>query len=167
VKTRPRRPIRRPRRPARPSRRPRRPRRGRAGFTLVELMVVIAIIGLLAAVVTVNVMGQTYKARLARVKADMDGIKNALKLYKVDTGLYPQQLGGLWENPGGAPSWGPEPYLEPETTPPLDPWGHEYVYQFNGSDYEIISYGADGAPGGQDEAVDLSSKTINQAGERA
>jgi len=141
-------------------------RRSRGGFTLVELMVVIAIIGLLAAVVTVNVMGQTYKARKARVKADMDGIKNALKLYKVDNGLYPQQITALWENPGGLPNWGPEPYLEPESSPPKDPWGNDYIYQFNGSDYEIITYGADGAPGGQDESQDLSSKTINQAAEQ-
>lgn len=142
--------------------RPTRRRRRQAGFTLVELMVVVAIIGLLAAVVTVNVMGQGHKARVQRVAADMKAIGDALDLFKVDCGYYPQQLQDLWERPANARKWGPEPYLK--EYPPKDPWGNEYTYNYqSGSRFEIISYGADGAPGGQDETSDLSSRTINNA----
>jgi general secretion pathway protein G len=134
----------------------------RQGFTLVELMVVVAIIGMLAAVVTVNVMSQGTKARVERVKADMSSIKNAMNLFKVDVGRYPQQLSELWERPANANKWGPDPYLQ--ETPPKDPWGNDYVYNYtSGRDFEIISYGADGAPGGTEENSDLSSKTINNA----
>lgn len=132
------------------------------GFTLVELMVVVAIIGLLAAVVTVNVMGQTYEARKVRCQSDFDNIGKALKLYKLAVGSYPRELRLLWERPDQAPKWA-GPYLEPDDCPPRDPWGNEYAYQFSGgSDYEIISYGADGSPGGAEEDADLSNKTMGQ-----
>ena len=135
-------------------------RNRRQGFTLVELMVVVAIIGMLAAVVTVNVMGQSHKASVGRVKADMATIKQAMNMFKTDCGRYPQQLNELWERPANANRWGPEPYLD--EYPPKDAWGNDYVYNYgSGRDFEIISYGADGAPGGTEENADLSSKTIN------
>ena len=134
--------------------------RRKSGFTLVELMVVVAIIGLLAAVVTVNVMGQSHTARVERVKADMKNIKNAMDLFKLDVGMYPQQINELWERPANAKKYN-GPYLN--EYPPKDPWQNDYIYNYSGgSNFEIISYGADGAPGGTDEATDLSSKTINQ-----
>lgn len=135
----------------------------RRGFTLVELMVVIAIIGLLAAVVTVNVMNQMGEARRTKAAADMESISNALKLFKVNMGYYPQQLQDLWQAPANAGRRWKGPYLE--EYPPRDPWDQEYQYQIVGNEYEIISYGADSSPGGVDEAEDLSSKTINQQGE--
>ncbi len=141
----------------------RRRRRAPRGFTLVELMVVIAIIGLLAAVVTVNVISQMDEARKTKVAADMQAIEDALKLFKVNMGYYPDsnQFNLLWEAPANGGSRWKGPYLE--EYPPVDPWGAQYTYQYNGrGDFEITSYGADGAPGGVDEAADLSSKTINQ-----
>jgi general secretion pathway protein G len=139
-------------------------KRARRAFTLVELMVVVAIIGMLAAVVTINLVGQTDKARISRVKADFKVIGDAIDLFKVDCGFYPQQLSDLWERPANAKNWGPEPYLK--EYPPTDPWGNEYMYERrSGSDHVVISYGADGAPGGDAETADLDSKTINQQGE--
>jgi general secretion pathway protein G len=137
-----------------------------AGFTLVELMVVVAIIGLLAAVVTVNVMGQAGEAKKERVKADMKNIATALDLYKLACGKYPDQLEGLWERPGGneGRKWN-GPYLTEGQYPPTDPWGYRYEYQKTGSSYEIITKGAGNAPGGDEEEADLSSKTIFSQGE--
>jgi general secretion pathway protein G len=40
---------------------------------------------------------------------------------------------------------------------PADPWGHPYLYRFNGKRGSVLSYGADGKPGGTGEAADLSS----------
>lgn len=138
-------------------------RKFRRAFTLVELMVVIAIIGMLAAVVTINLVGQTDKARISRVKADFKVIGDAIDLFKVDNGFYPNQLSDLWERPANAKNWGPEPYLK--EYPPMDPWSNEYQYERrSGSDYVITSYGADGAPGGDAESADLDSRSINQQG---
>lgn len=143
-----------------------RTRRRVAGFTLVELMVVVAIIGLLAAVVTVNVMGQAGEAKKERVKADMKNIGTALDLYKLACGRYPDAIEGLWERPGGneGRKWN-GPYLTEGQYPPVDPWGNRYDYVKTGSTYEIKSNGADGAGGGTDEDADLSSKTIFQQSE--
>jgi general secretion pathway protein G len=130
-------------------------------YCAVELLVVTAIIGLLAAVVTVNVMGQGHGPRVQRPAADMKAIRAALELYKVDCGRYPDRLDALWIRPPGLPRWGPEPYLK--EYPPKDPWGNEYQYvpPYGVRRFEIVSFGADGAPGGQDECSDLSSRTIN------
>ena len=132
------------------------------GFSLVELMVVIAIIGLLATVVTVNVIAQAEKAKFVRVKADMDSIKKALKLFRLDMGRYPNSLDELVNSPGGRSRKWTGPYLDEL---PVDPWENHYEFQAGSgraNDFEITSYGADGAPGGVEVNEDLSSKTINQ-----
>lgn len=144
----------------------RRSRRRVAGFTLVELMVVVAIIGLLAAVVTVNVMGQSHTAKVERVKADMKNIGTALDLYKLACGTYPESIEGLWQRPGGKAGnkWA-GPYLNEGQYPPTDPWGSNYEYQRTGNSYELKSLGADMEGGGSEEGADLSSKTIFGSGE--
>jgi general secretion pathway protein G len=137
---------------------PARPYRG--PFPLVELLVGVSIVGLLAAVVVVNVMGQGHGPRVQRPAADMKAIGDALDLFRVDCGYYPASLDELWVRPTNARKWGPEPYLK--EYPPKDPWGNEYQYRLVGRDrFEIVSFGADGEPGGQDECTDLSSRTIN------
>jgi general secretion pathway protein G len=99
------------------------------------------------------------EAQRARVAADMQQLSRAIDLFKLDTGRWPQQLNELWERPANEPRWGPEPYLS--DYPPLDPWGQEYVYDYaGGRDFELISYGADQAPGGVDQDSDLSSRTL-------
>ena len=53
------------------------------------------------------------------------------------------------------------PYLPKEI--PLDPWGNPYEYRAPGEhgDYDIISYGADGQPGGEGADMDVVNwKTI-------
>jgi len=130
------------------------------GFTLVELMVVVAIIGMLASAVVVNVIRNQYKAQRACVESDFQSLEKALKLYRLDLGRYPSELNALWEAPGGSRKWG-GPYVE--DPPPLDPWGNAYQYSYRGgSDFELVSYGADGASGGVEEDVDLSSSTIRE-----
>lgn len=136
-------------------------RRRQGGFTLVELMVVVAIIGLLAAVVTVNVMGQSHQARVERVRADMRAISDACDLFKIDVGMYPQQKEDLWQRPGNARKWN-GPYLK--EYPPKDPWGNDYEINAQGGRVMIKSLGADGSNGGTEEAADLDSQTINNQG---
>lgn len=141
----------------------------RAGFTLVELLVVILIITILSSVVAVQLFREPAKAKIAAAKAQIENFELALDLYKLDAGQFPtdeQGLQALIERPTVAPV--PQNYPDGEgylkkLRLPLDPWKNEYVYMVPGSRgerYEIISYGADGEPGGESENMDISSSDL-------
>ena len=144
--------------------------RNQAGFTLIELMVVMIILGLLAAIVFPNVMSGPDKARYTSAQAQMSSFETALKLYKLDNGLYPsteQGLEALVRRPSvGVPPryWREGGYLG-KTEVPLDPWDHPYMYvspgQYN-PEYDLKSLGADGAEGGTGYNADLESWRVHQ-----
>ncbi|MBI3723108.1 type II secretion system major pseudopilin GspG [bacterium] len=142
-------------------------RRARAsrqsGFSLIELMVVVAIMGLLATVVALNLMGQTYKAKVVKVQTDFKVLRDAIDMFKLNTGRYPQRLEDLWTQPGGVKNWA-GPYIKDAPPAPKDPWSNDYIYTppLSSSNYLITSYGADGAPGGVGENQDLTTANINQ-----
>ena len=124
-------------------------------FSLVELMVVVAIIGILATVVVVNVVGRTYEAKVSKCKADFNSFKTAIRMYKIDTGRYPRSLDDLLTTSQN----GKGPWIEEMAA---DPWGNPYEYEYrSGGKYRVVSYGADGQPGGEEEDRDLDSDTIN------
>jgi len=134
------------------------------GFSLIEIMVVIVILGILAGLVAPRLMNRTEEAQLVKAKVDIESIITALKLYKLDNGSYPtteQGLSALIE----APSTEPLPrkyqkggYLEKGSVP-KDPWSNEYIYLSPGvhDDFDIISYGKDKVPGGEEENKDINS----------
>lgn len=130
-------------------------RRPARGFTLIELLVVLAILTLLAGLVGPRVLGQfgSAKAKTAAVQiADLD---KSLELFKLDAGRYPsteEGLDALVKKPGSANGWN-GPYLKGGV--PSDPWGHPYRYASTGGNVEILSLGADGAPGGEGENADI------------
>ncbi len=135
------------------------------GFTLIELLVVLIIIGLLAALVGPRLFSRVDTARQQAAKAQIEIFSSALETYRLDTGKYPssdQGLGALMEKPSDVTSWA-GPYLQKEI--PKDPWGNEYVYVYPGEhgDYDILSYGEDGQPGGEGNSVDIVSwKALGQ-----
>ena len=134
------------------------------GFTLIELMVVVIILGILALYIGPKIMGEPEKAKRVKAKMDIATLETALKMYKLDNGVYPsteQGLQALVEAPetGVIPKkWRKGGYLEKNKVM-KDPWGNEFVYISPGlhGDFDIISYGLDGVPGGEDE----DSKDIN------
>jgi len=140
---------------------------GNRGFTLIELMVVIIILGILAVYVAPKIMSRPGEARQVKARLDIQNIENALKLYKLDNGSYPsteQGLLALVEKPetGTVPKkWKSGGYLEKGKVP-KDPWGNEFIYLSPGlkGDFDLISYGLDGAPGGEEEHKDINNWEI-------
>ncbi len=137
------------------------------GFTLIELMVVIVILGILAGLLVPRIMGRPEEAKQLKAKIQIEGLETALKLYKLDNGMYPdtsQGLQALIEQPETEPfpkKWRKGGYLEKGRIP-KDPWKNDFVYLSPGihGDYEIISYGADGVPGGEEKNMDINSWEI-------
>ncbi len=137
------------------------------GFTLIELMVVIIILGILAMYVAPKIMSRPGEARQVKARLDIQNLESALKLYKLDNGVYPtteQGLQALVEPPetGTIPKkWKPGGYLEKGRVP-KDPWGNDFVYLSPGlkGDFDIISYGLDGVPGGEEENKDINNWEI-------
>lgn len=133
--------------------------RNRKGFTLIELLVVMVIIGLLAALVGPKLFPKLGKGKQSAAKAQIELLGQALDQFRLDTGRYPttsEGLESLLTNPG-VEGWD-GPYLRKNVVP-RDPWGKAYEYQSPGShsDYDLLSYGADGAPGGEGENRDVYS----------
>jgi len=130
-----------------------------AGFTLLELLVVMVIIGLLAGYVAPKYMAQIGKSEIKAAKAQIDSLEKSLDQYRIDMGHYPNQqqgLNALVTRPSDEPKWD-GPYLSKGL--PLDPWGHPYQYKIPGEkrDFDLLSYGKDGQPGGSAEAADIGN----------
>ena len=133
-------------------------RRG-GGFTLLELLVVVAIIGLLSAYVGPRVLSHLGRSEVAVAKAQIEAFGKALDTYRLDTGRYPtseQGLAALVTMPANEARWR-GPYLGKAV--PNDPWGRPYIYRSPAAnkDFELISYGKDGSPGGSADDADISN----------
>ena len=131
--------------------------RASRGFTLLELLVVIVIIGLLAGYVAPRYFSQVGKSEVQVARAQIDALEKALDQYRLDTSRYPsteQGLDALTTRPANEARW-QGPYLK--RTVPADPWGRAYVYRAPGakSEFELLSYGRDGKPGGAGEDADI------------
>lgn len=132
------------------------------GFTLIELMVVLVILGVLAAIIAPKIMARPDEARVVAAKQDIATIVQALKMYRLDNINYPtteQGLQALVTKPTIDPipaNWKLGGYLEKL---PKDPWGNAYVYLNPGShgEFDVISLGADGQPGGEGKDADIGS----------
>jgi general secretion pathway protein G len=122
------------------------------GFTIIELLIVMAILGMLAVMVAPNLFNQADGARRDAALSQISSLTSALDAYRLDVGQYPDELEGLIENDSGRSTWN-GPYLRGDV--PVDPWGNAYVYESSGRDFSLISYGADGAPGGEDNDADI------------
>ena len=136
------------------------------GFTLIEIMSVVIIMALLVGIVGYNVVGQLDNARVNTARAQIDRFKGALEFYRMDNAIYPsseQGLDALVREPTGSP----EPrryqrggYLQADNVP-VDPWGEPYQYRSPGDNnpdtFDVWSFGADRAPGGEGNDADIGN----------
>ena len=131
--------------------------RGAKGFTLIELLVVLAILTLLAGLVGPRVLSQLGGAKSKTAGVQIADLEKSLELFKLDVGRFPtteEGLNALVVKPGAAMGWN-GPYLKGAV--PTDPWGHPYKYTLNNGAVELLSYGADGAAGGEGENADIQN----------
>ncbi len=123
------------------------------GVTLIELIVVLVILAMLAAVVGPKIFDKLSTSKDQIAKIQITELEGALQLYSFDMGRLPdtgEGLEALVRNPVGNQSWN-GPYLAKEL--PKDPWERDYVYRFPGihAEFELLSLGADGAEGTEDD----------------
>ncbi len=136
-------------------------RLARRGFTTIEVIVIVTILALLMTVVATNVLSSLGKGQSKIAQAQAAKLHQALIQYLIDVGqplpednfdltiltLRPDEGGG----PGG-------PYL-PKRTDVLDPWKNPFIVRMPGeinADFDILSFGADGAPGGEQANADVT-----------
>lgn len=129
------------------------------GFTLIELLVVMIIIGLLASLVGPRLFGKVDKAKQQTAQAQIELLSTALGSFRLDIGRFPTEeegLNGLVERSSDLERWD-GPYLSKDI--PKDPWGNDYIYKCPGEHgpYDLMSYGMDGAPGGESNDLDIVS----------
>ncbi|PAT31798.1 type II secretion system protein GspG [Vandammella animalimorsus] len=128
------------------------------GFTLIEILVIVAILALLAGLVGPQVMNFFGGSQTKTAQIQINQFENTLEAFKLDTLRYPNSSEGLQAlvtRPGNVSNWN-GPYMK---SIPADPWGNPYQYKFPGPNggVQILSYGADGAPGGEGPNADISN----------
>jgi general secretion pathway protein G len=144
---------------------PLRRRRRQRGITLLEIMIVLTIIGLvMALLVGPAAMNALFGSKVKTAKIQMG--KFAFEAYGQWIGQHstkhppcPDSLSEL------------TPFMENDDV--NDPWGNPYIIkceqnnkgQGSGYDFVVISYGADGKPGGTNNDADLDSRNLKQGDE--
>jgi len=126
------------------------------GFTLVELLLVLVILGLIAGLVLPGIIGKAEGAKVKAAASQVSRLTMAVESYYLDTGVTPESLQQLVEDPGSSGGWN-GPYVKSASL--KDPWGRDYEYVFPGEhgEFDIFSLGADGQPGGDGKDADITS----------
>jgi len=132
------------------------------GFTLIEIMVVVVILGILAAIVVPRLLDEPERARRTSAATQIRSFEEALGMFRLDNGFYPSTEQGL-QALVNQPTIGRIPTRYKDggyiRRIPNDPWGNSYVYLSPGvhGDYDLLSYGADGQPGGEGDNADIAN----------
>jgi general secretion pathway protein G len=143
----------------RPNRHLTRGRRRRAGFTLLELILVMTILVVLAGLAGTAIFSIQGNAYAKAATVDIASLSKACKLYRLDVGVFPSTLDGLYTKPAEVDSalW-QGPYME--GTMKKDPWSRPYKYSpgANPNEVSIVSAGPDGQMGTADDVPNNSSQ---------
>ena len=126
-------------------------------FTMLEMVVVIVIMAALAAIATPMYFSHVKNSRISAAKAQIAMFEQAIFSFRLDTKKLLESLEELVQNTRSLKRW-KGPYLKGGVIP-LDPWDNAYIYKKPGEhgEFDLISYGADGQPGGEDEDADIGN----------
>jgi general secretion pathway protein G len=137
-----------------------------SGFSLIHLLIIIVVVVIIAIVAAPRLLRQQEKGNRTIATNDIDNLGLALDIYASQNGTYPsteQGLRSLWEKPIIAPV--PSKWQGPYLDKPIlkDPWDNNYIYIYPGKhdkhDYDLVSYGKDGAYGGKGDNEDINNWT--------
>ena len=125
-------------------------RRLRRGFSLIEVIVAVTIIAIFAGLVAPQLLKRLSGAKQDQARTEANAIASQVKIYL--TNRQESKLAADFQLDNLVPE-----YLE-STDDLLDPWGNRYLILegTNGRDFDIVSYGADGTPGGEGENADIT-----------
>jgi general secretion pathway protein G len=132
-------------------------------MTLVEILAVVVILGFLAATLAVGFSGSFGKAKKELAKTGIGQLIDKLEVYRIEKGAWPTNDLGLRVLSDGYAVPSDPYYVEPSKL--LDPWNRPYFFVAPGPDlrpYEVLTYGADGQPGGGGENADVSSVDLRK-----
>jgi general secretion pathway protein G len=116
------------------------PHRRRRGMGLLEIMIVIAIIMLLTASLMVGLRSMWGESMRSTAELTLIKVGRQVELYEARRRQLPPDLEAVFR-------------FEPL---PVDPWGNALVYEPDGErGFDVLSYAADGAPGGTGADEDL------------
>ena len=135
----------------------RHPRSALAGFTLIEMIVVVIIIAVLATAIGPALFKRIGQSKQSVAASNAAAVAQAISLYQMDNGALPDpaNLGALCARPSTPDAKGP--WLN-NCDDLKDPWGHMYLLIVPGqrnANFDVVSYGADGKPGGSGEDADV------------
>lgn len=130
------------------------------GYTLMEILIVLALLALIAGFAVPNLMKVFGSAKSDAAAIQINNLGVVLDIYRLENGAYPteeQGLKALVTAPASVTTWN-GPYLDKESAL-TDPWNNPYRYKVPGArskrGYDLFSYGADNAAGGEGEDSDV------------
>ncbi|EQC51033.1 type II secretion system major pseudopilin GspG [Bacteriovorax sp. DB6_IX] len=134
------------------------------GMTLIEILIALTLISLMGTFIAGKVFDMLYEGQVKSTKIQMRSFEAQLKEFRRKCGFYPtsdQGLEALLEKPSSGrecKNYPPDGFIEGDEIP-MDPWENEYIYTSDGKKFDIISWGQDGAEGGEGKDVDISLRT--------
>ena len=134
-----------------------------AGMSIIEILIALTLLGLAGTFVVGQVYDNLKEGEIKSAKIQIKSLGDRLKEFRRDCGFYPdteQGLDALVTKPTNGREckrYAPNGYIDGGKVPD-DPWGAPFVYESNGTDYTMISYGNDNAEGGEGADAHISSK---------